>query len=102
MRGERHPLGFERVAQNGYHYIKTPQGWKLRHHLVAEKKLGRPVDTMLERVVFKDRDRTNFDPENIEVIPKLGVTVEDKKLRLQERIDALQGELNELEAEEIA
>lgn len=98
-RGETSPLGSERVAQNGYHYIKTPQGWRLKHHIIAEKTLGRPIDTKIETVKFLDRNRTNFDPANIVVEPKRNVTVASRKARIESRIEELQAQLHELEDE---
>jgi hypothetical protein len=104
MRGEVHPIGGERVAKNGYHYIKveTVNGgseWKLKHHLVAERTLGRKIDTAVERVFFKDTNKENFDPDNIVVEPKKGMTREARKARLQSRIEELQGQLEDLEEE---
>lgn len=99
LRGETFPLGYERVAQNGYHYIKTPTGWRLKHHIIAEEKLGRVIDTKIETVKFVDRNRDNFDPDNIIVEPKKGVTREAKKARIQSRIEELQAQLDELEGE---
>lgn len=99
MRGETFALGYERVAQNGYHYIKTPTGWRLKHHIIAEEKYGRAIDTKIETVKFADRNRENFDPDNIIVEPKKGVTREAKKARLQSRIEELQAQLDELETE---
>jgi hypothetical protein len=99
-RGEASPLGFEKVSQNGYTYVKTPENkWRLKHHLIAEKNLGRSIDTKIERVIFKDHDRKNFDPDNIVVEPKKGVTKETKRARLLSRIEELEGQLAELDEE---
>lgn len=99
MRGETFPVGAVRVAQNGYQYVKTKEGWRLKHHIIAEEKYERTIDTKIETVRFKDRDRTNFDPDNIVVEPKKGITGAAKKARLQARIEELQAQLEELEEE---
>lgn len=70
-KGERAQIGDENVAVNGYHYVKTSTGWRLKHHLVAEKTLGRAIRKD-ELVSFKDKDRTNFKPDNIIVTKKSG------------------------------
>ena len=101
-RGEVFPLGAERVTINGYHYIKTPDGWRLKHHLIAEKTLGRKIDGKIERVIFKDRDRHNFDSDNIVVEAKKGVTKEAQKARLESRIEELQAQLADLTETEAA
>jgi hypothetical protein len=85
------------VAQNGYHYIRTEKGWRLEHHVVAEKSLGRSVDTKTERVTFKDRDRHNLSPDNIEVVPKGKPSVEARKAALLARKEELEAQLAELE-----
>lgn len=68
-KGKRAVVGDENVSANGYTYVKTSTGWILKHWLVAEEKLGRPI-TKSDRVSFKDRDRTNFDPDNIIITEK--------------------------------
>ena len=98
-RGENAPMGSERTSQNGYAYVKTPDGWRLKHHIIAERKYGRSVDTKIERVIFADHNRKNFDPANIVIEKKKGVTKEAQKARLQSRIDELQGQLETLEEE---
>jgi len=73
MKGSRAMLGDENVSANGYRYVKTSTGWRLKHHLVAEETLGRPLSPD-ERVSFKDRNRENFDPKNIIVNVKMGTS----------------------------
>lgn len=66
-RGVSVPEGSIRIAQNGYHYTKVEKGkWRLTHHIVAEEKLGRPLEPW-EGVYFADSDRKNLKPENIQV-----------------------------------
>ncbi len=68
-RGQAAEVGDTNVAANGYHYTRTESGWRLTHHLIAERGLGRKL-TGQERVVFVDGDRTNLDPANLEVKTK--------------------------------
>lgn len=86
-----------KIAKNGYSYTKVESGkWRLTHHLVAEVKFARHVDSSQERVVFLDKDRTNLDPDNIDIVP-----IQNSKQRriivLKERIRQLQEELTHLE-----
>ncbi len=96
MRGEAALVGARRVSANGYHYIKTETGWRLTHHLVAEKKLGRPLHTD-ERVIFKNLNRDDLSPENIDVRKKYKQNPNVRKAQLRARIADLQAELAELE-----
>jgi hypothetical protein len=98
MRGKNAQDGDTRVAPNGYHYTKENGKWRLTHHIVAERALGRSL-TGAERVSFKDGDRENLSPENILVAPKKN-TKQDRIARLKERIAALQQELKDLEHNE--
>jgi hypothetical protein len=95
-------MGQESVSQNGYTYVKTPDGTRLKHHLVAEKKLGRKIDTNFERVIFKDGDRKNFDEGNIEVVLKKAETRKMVLERIDERLEELQERKRQLLAEEAA
>jgi hypothetical protein len=98
MRGSRSDVGDTRTAQNGYHYTKTEQGWRLTHHLIAEKTLGRELrDT--ERVVFVDGDRTNLAPVNIRVKSKLTASLRRREAQLATRIEELQAELDAVRAD---
>jgi hypothetical protein len=94
-RGSRSDVGETRVAQNGYHYTKTETKWRLTHHIIAEKKLGRPL-TEDDRVVFIDGDRTNLDRSNIEVRHRTTKALRQKEARLLARIEELQGQLDDV------
>lgn len=84
------------VAKNGYHYTQLETGkWRLTHHIIAEEKLGRAVDSSQERVKFVDGDRTNLTPENVTVVP-LKRGVEQRIANIREKIRVLQEELDEL------
>lgn len=94
-KGELDVMGTERVRQNGYTEVKTPQGWRYKHHLVAEEKLGRKL-LSTERVLFVDKDKTNFDPDNLEV-----VTSNAKKNKislLQNRLDKVESEVSSIKS----
>jgi HNH endonuclease len=92
MRGSRSEVGATNVSKNGYHYTRTEDRWRLTHHLVAEKKLGRPL-TDTERVVFVDGDKTNLDPSNIQVKRKATSSLRKREAQLIARIEELQGQL---------
>jgi hypothetical protein len=95
-RGKHAAVGQETVNANGYTMVKTAQGWKFKHHLVAEQKLGRPLEKD-ERVTFKDNNRNNFDPDNILVSRKQirvnqtydrrRASIEDKVMQFVEESD---------------
>lgn len=95
MRGSRSEVGETKVSQNGYHYTKTEEKWRLTHHIIAEENLGRALTTD-ERVAFKDGDRTNLDPDNIEVKRKNTTSLRKKEAQLVARIEELEGQLAEV------
>jgi hypothetical protein len=68
-KGKRAEIGQETINQNGYTCVKTSTGWRFKHHLIAERLLGRPL-TEGERVIFADSDRTNLSDDNIKVVAK--------------------------------
>ncbi len=71
----------------------------MTHHIIAEKKLGRPLRAG-ERARFKDKNRQNLDPNNIEVISAKTSSFRRKRAQLVARIEELQGQLAELDREE--
>jgi hypothetical protein len=95
MRGSRSEVGDTRVAKNGYHYTKTEERWRLTHHLVAERHLGRLLSAN-ERVVFVDGDRTNLDPANIQVKRKITSSLRKKEANLVARIAELTAQLDQV------
>jgi len=97
-RGMPAKIGDETIAQNGYTWVRTENGMRYKHHLIAEEKLGRPLDLEREQVCFIDRDRHNFDPSNIEVRPKTPTSKAAKLARLYARRDEAQAQIDELEA----
>ncbi len=89
-RGKQAEVGDTNTSANGYHYTRTEEGWRLTHHLVAEKKLGRPVAPD-ETVRFVDGDRNNLSPDNI--------IVTTRKTSLRGKIAKLEAQIMELTAE---
>lgn len=100
-RGKPAEDGAERWSPNGYLYKRVDGKWRLMHHLIAEKMLGRPIDTDREMVRFKTGNKRNLTPENIEVIPKNKSTARKKLAMLDARIAELTAQREGLK-EEIA
>lgn len=98
-RGNAAENGETNTSANGYHYTKRDDKWRLTHHLIAEEKLGRKIDTKTETVRFKDKNRQNLDPSNIIVIPKRTSSLRTKIARLEATIEEKQAELKELKAQ---
>lgn len=96
-RGQAAEVGNTHTAKNGYHYTRTEDGWRLTHHLIAEKTLGRRIDTTAETVRFKDKDCHNLHPDNILVVPKGHKSNGSKRAQLEVRIAELQAQLEALE-----
>lgn len=97
-RGKNAKVGDTREAPNGYHYTRCEGGWRLTHHLIAEKTMGRSLEKG-ERVSFIDGDKTNFKPNNIKVTKIGGSSLQRRKAQLEARIDELKAELHEVELE---
>jgi uncharacterized membrane protein len=109
-RGQAAEVGSETIAQNGYTWVRVEGGWKYKHVLIAEEKLGRPLEAD-ERVSFKDHNRTNFDPNNIVVstftkkIPSLSSLnkirnrVDKVEQRFNEELQQVRTAIDELESE---
>lgn len=97
MRGQKSDEGSTRIAPNGYHYTKENGKWRLTHHILAEKKLGRPVMPW-ERVKFVDGNRRNLDQKNLIVVDKAGTTPEQKIAKLESEIRMLTDLRDEIES----
>ena len=82
---------------NDYIVVKQPDGsWRYKHHLIAEIKLGRPLADD-ERVVFIDKNRRNFDPQNIDIRWKAPTKEYRRRAHLRRRIVETKAKLEELE-----
>jgi hypothetical protein len=68
------PVGTEKVNYNGYRVVKVSstgkkrEKWKYAHHLVWEQNFGPIPEGQI--VVFKNRDKTDLRPENLECIDR--------------------------------
>ena len=92
MRGEDRPIGYVITLPNGYAKRRCEDGWHWVHYLVAEEKLGRPINSEVERVVFVNKDRSvraNPSPEDVTVKAKRPKTVK-KQSRRQEALNDLE------------
>lgn len=100
-RGAAAPIGKERVSQNGYHYTKTADGWVLTHRLIMERDILKRPLAPGERVIFKDRNRLNLDPDNLTLDKvKTGIaSLHKRRIDLTVRIEELQGQLADVEEE---
>ena len=95
-RGRASAPGTETVNANGYTQVKTDdRGWVGKHTLVLEEKLGRKLNPG-ERAVFSDNDRTNFDPENIELSASSLTTLKARIAKLEAEIEDRQSYLEVL------
>ena len=92
-RGSAAQEGATMVSKNGYHYTKQGSRWRLTHHLIAEKKLGRGLREN-ERVSFRNGNRRDLHPDNILVTEKGKASVRARMARLTAKIEELQVELD--------
>lgn len=98
-RGQRSEVGATRISPNGYHYTNTEdRGWILTHRLIAEKKLGRQLHYD-ERVKFIDGDRTNLDPDNLEVNKVGKKSPARRRAQIEARIEEYEARIAELKRE---
>lgn len=95
-RGQTSHVGSTMVNKNGYHHTKTEDGWRLTHHILAEERLKRKLKPS-EGVRFRDGDRTNLDPDNLEVVRKGQGSIKAQIAKLNERIRELTAQKTELE-----
>lgn len=97
-RGQVTKVGVTRIAQNGYHYTKTIDGWRLTHHIIAEEKYGIKV-TSEHLVRFADGKRRNLSPSNIEVVQKGRSSLRRRRAIIEARMDELKAELEMIDKE---
>jgi len=76
--GARVPVGTERKGKDGYTVIKVREetnvamskdNWMLKHVWVWEQANGEKLPKG-HIVMFADKDKTNFDPDNLVAVPK--------------------------------
>lgn len=72
------PVGSERMGKDGFVMVKvrewpdvpqTKDNWRFKHHIVWEEANSRPVPDGYT-VFFADRDKRNFDPDNLVALPR--------------------------------
>ena len=97
-RGRSATVGDTYTAANGYHYTRTKDGFRLTHHILAEKLLGRPLRSN-EMVRFVDGDKKNLTIKNVKVIEKGRSSLRRRKAQVEARIQELQAELDEINTE---
>jgi hypothetical protein len=109
-KGQRAEVGTRRKTQNGYWTTKTEDGWKYDHQLVVEQYLGRPLERD-EDIRFKDKNKDNLDPDNLEVITttkkvpsltslnKIRSRLDKVEEKFMEEIQQMRTALDELESE---
>jgi hypothetical protein len=91
-RGQVSEIGSITTSQNGYQYIRTETGWRLRHHVIAEEHiLRRPLEPY-EIVRFRDGNKKNIHPDNL-LVARKGTS------RVRARLAKVISEIQQLEAE---
>lgn len=95
-RGSAAVDGATNVAKNGYHYTKVDGKWRLTHHILAEKMLGRAL-LPDERVSFANGKKTDLREDNLIVAKKGTTSLRRRKAQLEARIQELQAELSHVE-----
>lgn len=80
------PIGSTRINKEGYKEIKVsdPNKWKLYHRFIWEENNGPISDGCI--VVFKDKDKNNFNIENLELISYVDNMYRNSIHRLPEEI----------------
>lgn len=71
-------VGTTRVGKDGYLMVKVREwpdrpcskdNWRFLHHVIWEQANGKPLPKGWT-VLFADRDKSNFDPDNLVAIPR--------------------------------
>lgn len=81
------PLGSERVDVDGYTLVKIaePNEWRLKHQVVWEKENG-PIPKGYA-VIFGDRDRSNFDINNLILVSRQQLLILNRNKLIQNDAD---------------
>lgn len=61
-------IGYKRFHKDGYSQIKTENGFELEQRVIWRKHFGEIPDSHV--IIFKDKDITNLNIENLECISK--------------------------------
>lgn len=71
--GNTLPIGTEIMREDGYVYVKTenPNTWKQKHHIIWEELNGAVPENHV--ILFGDKDRENFDINNLILASKAQV-----------------------------
>lgn len=85
--GHIKPVGYERVSKDGYIEVKVSGGlqrkancnYRPKHHIIYEEHNG-PIPPHTQ-IVFADRDKRNFDPDNLVAVDRsIWATISSKGL----------------------
>lgn len=82
------PVESERVNTDGYVDIKIadPNRWRGKHLIVWEQHNDRPVPKGYA-VIFGDRNRRNFDPDNLILVSRAQLAIMNKRNLIQENAE---------------
>ncbi|WP_233095998.1 HNH endonuclease signature motif containing protein [Alicyclobacillus sp. SO9] len=82
------PVGSERVNADDYVDIKIadPNRWRGKHLIVWEEYHGRHVPKG-HVVIFGDRNRRNFDPDNLILVSRAQLAVMNKQGLIQDHAE---------------
>lgn len=74
------PVGSTRITVDGYKEIKVkePDKWQLYHRYVYEKEHEEKLTTK-DIIIFADRDRSNFDVDNLVKVSRANLVYLNKK-----------------------
>ena len=97
-RGTASKVGDTMVNANGYNCTRTEDGWRFTHHLIAEAKYGRPINSDTEMVKFADGNNKNLDPTNIIVTAKKAPTANARLAKLYALRAEIDAEIQNIEA----
>ena len=98
------PIGHVRVSKEGYLQRKVtdtgypPRDWRPVHHLIWEEHTGQPVPEG-HALVFRDGNRRNFDPANLELVSRADLMRRNTYLRFPQplrEVVQLKGALNRM------
>ena len=88
------PVGSERVTVDGYIEIKVsePSKWRLKHQVIYEQHKGKVPKGYT--IIFADRNRQNFDINNLIIVSRNELLVMNKNKLIYEDKDITKTGLN--------